>query len=102
MPKLVVAGATIQCSFGMAPSALVVLPTNKVMAPAPAANIMDHKPMVNIPTFGMCMSLAESHRRRRHVSGYGCPHADALRSVTTAPWAPGAPKTLIREHAGAS
>ncbi|MHC4166683.1 MAG: DUF4280 domain-containing protein, partial [Planctomycetota bacterium] len=55
MAKQVVASAMMQCSFGAAPSALIVLPTNRVMVEGrPAANIMDHKPVVNIPTFGMC------------------------------------------------
>ena len=47
------------CSFGLAPSSLVVLPVNRVMTGnQPAANIMDHMPMVNILPFGMCSSLA--------------------------------------------
>ena len=54
MPNLVVAGAVLQCSFGAATCALIVLPTNKTIAPTPAANINDHIPIVNIPTFGMC------------------------------------------------
>ena len=55
MAKKVVTGAMVQCSFVAALSALIVLPTNRVMAEGgPAANIMDHKPVVNIPTFGMC------------------------------------------------
>ena len=48
----------MMCSFGAAPSALSVLPANKTMIGAPAANIMDNKPMVNIPPFGVCISLA--------------------------------------------
>ena len=31
MPLQVCMGAMMQCSFGMAPSSLVVLPTNRVM-----------------------------------------------------------------------
>ncbi len=59
MPNQVCMGATMQCSFGLAPSSLVVLPTNKVFTDqVPDANIMDHVPMVNIMPFGMCMSLA--------------------------------------------
>jgi hypothetical protein len=38
--------------------AINVLPTNKTMIGTPAANIMDNKPIVNIPPFGVCMSLA--------------------------------------------
>ena len=54
----VCAGAMMMCSFGVAPSSLVVLPVNRTMTGAPAANIMDNKPMVNIPPFGMCSSPA--------------------------------------------
>ena len=50
----VAAGANLQCSFGVAPGVLTVLPVNRVMTGAPAANIMDHIPMVNIAPFGMC------------------------------------------------
>ena len=59
MASQVSMGATLKCSFGAAPSSLVVLPTNKVFAEGPpAANIMDHIPLVNIMPFGMCNSLA--------------------------------------------
>ena len=59
MPSLVSMGAMLQCAFGAAPSSLVVLPVNRVMGEGPpAANIMDHIPMVNIMPFGVCMSLA--------------------------------------------
>ncbi|RKG64195.1 DUF4280 domain-containing protein, partial [Corallococcus exercitus] len=54
----VVMGAMLQCSFGVAPSSLMVLPANRVMATTPAANIMDNKPLLNILPFGMCNSLA--------------------------------------------
>ena len=54
MGQAVCMGATLQCSFGAAPSTLVVLPTGRVMTGTPTASIMDFKPMVNIPPFGMC------------------------------------------------
>ena len=51
--------ATLKCTFGMAPSKLVILPDKRVMlAGKPMATIMDSKPMVNIMPFGMCQSLA--------------------------------------------
>jgi hypothetical protein len=54
MPQLVVNGAMMQCSFGAAPATLTVTPVNRVNAGGqPAANIMDHKPMMNIAPFGM-------------------------------------------------
>ena len=43
------------CSFGMAPSALNVLPASKVQCSnMPPACITDNQPMVNIMPFGMC------------------------------------------------
>ncbi|WP_049311388.1 DUF4280 domain-containing protein, partial [Pseudomonas aeruginosa] len=50
----VCAGATLQCSFGAAPTVLNVLPQNRTLTSGmPAANIMDHIPLLNIPTFGL-------------------------------------------------
>jgi hypothetical protein len=49
MAQQVCNGATLQCSFGVAPSTLAVLPVNRVnTTEQPDANIMDHVPMVNI------------------------------------------------------
>ena len=49
MGQLVVNGALLQCSFGVAPSALTVLPKNLTNAGGvPAANIMDNIPNTNI------------------------------------------------------
>lgn len=46
------------CSFGMAPCSLEVLPTSNVLVEGrPAADITACAPL-NVPTFGMCMTLA--------------------------------------------
>ena len=59
MPLETVNTATLACTFGMAPSTLIVMPIHRTMAGnQPAANIMDHVPMLNIPAFGMGVSLA--------------------------------------------
>lgn len=51
----VCAGATLQCSFGAAPSVLNVLPTNRTMVGGvPAATLVDSIPIVNITPFAMC------------------------------------------------
>ena len=81
MPMQVCMGASMMCTFGMAPSSLVVLPTNKVLTNMmPDANIMDHIPMVNIMPFGMCMSPSNPSVGRRHRRGAGCAHSHALHS----------------------
>ena len=59
MAQQVKMGAMMACSFGATPASLIVLPVNRTNAErTPAANIMDFKPIVNIPPFGMCSSLA--------------------------------------------
>src|SRR4051812_3586479 len=94
MPSQVTAGAALTCSFGAAPSALVVLPTNMVNAATPAANIMDSIPMTNIPTFGMCMSIANPTVASATAAALGVLTPMPCVPVT-APWAPGAPTVLI-------
>lgn len=59
MGVLVVAGAVMQCPFGAAPATLGVTSQATVLAEGkPAATIQDCAPMINIPGFGMCSSLA--------------------------------------------
>ena len=92
----VVTGAMLQCSFGAAPSTLSVLPMNRVMFEnKPVANIMDNKPMVNIAPFALCMSLANPITAAQTAAALGVLTPGTCIPVTTAPWAPGAPKTLI-------
>jgi len=59
MAFLVSSGAMLKCSFGVAPSTLMVSPVNRVSAGNMSpATIMDNMPMVNIMPFGVCMSIA--------------------------------------------
>ena len=83
-------GAMLMCSFGVAPSSLIVLPTNKTMTSyVPAANIMDNVPMVNILPFGMCTSLANPTVAAATTAALGVLTPMPCIPVTTAPWAPG-------------
>jgi hypothetical protein len=95
MPQLVTAGAMMMCPFGAAPATLNVLPTNKVMAGTPAATIMDHAPMVNIPTFGVCMSLANPTVASATAAALGVLTPMPCIPATSAPWVPGAPTVMI-------
>lgn len=87
MPMQVCMGATLQCSFGLAPSILVVTPENKVLSMTPKANIMDHIPMKNIMPFGMCSTPS-------NPAVDGDPPAPCV-PVIPSPWIPGAPTVLI-------
>lgn len=96
MPMHVCMGATLQCSFGLAPSSLMVLPVNQCMTSyVPAANIMDNKPMVNILPFGMCTSLANPTVAAATAAAMGVLTPMPCIPVTPAPWVPGAPTVLL-------
>ncbi len=89
-------GAMMQCSFGVAPSSLVVLPTSCVMAGGPsAATIMDYAPIVNIPPFGMCNSPSNPTVAAATAAALGVLTPMPCVPVTAAPWVPGAPTVLI-------
>jgi len=56
--EYVVMGAQLECTFGQAPSNLIVLPQHRVQLGGKfKANIGDCKPMVNVPPFAMCQSM---------------------------------------------
>ena len=96
MPLQVCMGAMMQCSFGMAPSSLVVLPTNKVMTNmVPDANIMDHIPMTNIMPFGMCQSPANPTVAAATAAALGVLTPMPCIPATPAPWVAGAPTVLL-------
>jgi hypothetical protein len=95
MAMQVCMGAMLQCSFGVAPSSLVVLPANRVMTGTPAANIMDGKPMVNVMPFGMCQSLANPTVASATAAALGVLTPMPCIPVTPAPWAPGAATVMI-------
>lgn len=90
----VVQGALCQCSFGLAPASLNVLPTSLVQIEnMPAADITCCTP-VNIPTFGMCTSLANPEVAAATSAALGVltpmPCVPAL-----TPWVPGSATTLV-------
>jgi hypothetical protein len=96
MPMQVCMGAQMMCTFGMAPSTLVVLPTNRVMTnEVPDANIMDHIPMVNIMPFGMCESPANPEVAAATAAAMGVLTPMPCIPATPAPWVMGAPTVLL-------
>ena len=96
MPMQVCMGASMMCTFGVAPSSLVVLPTNKVFTNmVPDANIMDYIPMVNIMPFGMCMSPANPVVAAATAAALGVLTPMPCIPATTTPWTPGAVTDLL-------
>ncbi len=88
-------GAALQCSFGMAPSTLVVLPTNCTTTGTPAATIMDNAPIVNVPPFGMCQSPSNPTVAAATAAALGVLTPMPCVPVTAAPWVVGSPTVLI-------
>ena len=96
MPQHVCNGATLQCTFGLAPSTLVVLPINRVLTSSqPAANINDSIPMVNIMPFGMCSSIANPSVAAATAAALGVLTPMPCIPVIPAPWVAGAPTVVL-------
>jgi hypothetical protein len=89
-------GAMMQCSFGLAPSSLVVLPVNRTFTNmVPDANIMDHIPMVNIMPFGMCTTPSNPAVAAATSAAMGVLTPVPCVPVTPAPWVPGAANVML-------
>src|ERR1039457_1712018 len=96
MPMQVCMGAMMQCTFGLAPSSLVVLPKNQIFTDQmPDANIIDHVPLVNIMPFGMCTSLANPTVAAATAAALGVLTPMPCIPNTPAPWATGAPTARL-------
>lgn len=89
-------GGMMMCSFGVAPSSLVVLPASRVMVGGvPGATIMDHAPIVNVPPFGVCSSPANPTVAAATAAALGVLTPMPCVPATAAPWVVGAPTVLI-------
>jgi hypothetical protein len=95
MALVVKMGSMLQCSFGMAPSSLIVTPEKKVLKETPVANIMDNVPFKNILPFAMCTSLANPTVAAATAAAFGVLTPMPCIPVIPAPWMPGNPKVLV-------
>jgi hypothetical protein len=95
MAQQVCMGAMLQCSFGMAPGQLMVIPVSRVMAGKPAANIMDNKPFANVMPFGMCQSMANPMVAAATAAAMGVLTPMPCIPNTPAPWIVGAPTVMV-------
>ena len=88
-------GASMMCSFGLAPSTLLPTPKPVMTSNMIAANIMDFAPIVNIPPFGMCMCPGNPMFVAATAAALGTPTPVPCIPVTVAPWITGAPTVLL-------
>jgi uncharacterized Zn-binding protein involved in type VI secretion len=89
-------GAQLICTFGTAPSTLIVEPESRVLVEGrPAANIEDNKPIANIPPFLMCISEANPTVAAATAAAMGVLTPMPCIPIVELPWVPGAPTVLV-------
>jgi hypothetical protein len=93
----VVATAQLTCSFGVAPSALTVVPKGLPVQVGGqfAATVQDFAPMVNVMPFGMCQTLSNPQVAAATSAALGVLTPQPCIPVTTSPWTPGSPTVQI-------
>jgi hypothetical protein len=97
MPLQVCMGASLQCSFGAAPSALIVIPKGRpvMVSGMLAGTILDNIPIANILPFGMCSSIANPMVASATAAALGVLTPMPCIPVVVSPWTPGAVKVKI-------
>lgn len=90
MPFQVVTGAKMQCSFGTAPSTFIATPKQVMSSNKDVGHILDHKPMANIPPFGLCMTVTNPAVAAATSAAMGVLTPQPCVPVTPAPWVTGA------------
>jgi hypothetical protein len=96
--SLTVVGETslTQCSFGLTPTPLTVLPDRTVLAETMLmGNITDIIPLANVGPYGLCISLANPAVAAATAAAGGILVPMPCVPVTPAPWVSGALNVLV-------
>lgn len=97
MGVVVVAGAQCTCPFGAAPCTLNVTSQQACLAEGkPVGTIQDMQPGTNLPTFGMCSSLANPTVAAATAAALGVLTPQPCNMVPAGTWLPTNPKMLIQ------
>ena len=99
MGQVVCGGAMLKCSFGVAPSSLMVLPANIVTTAMPIANIMDNKPMMNILPLWHVSIHGQSYGSCGDSGGIRRSNSHALYSCYCCTWGTRLPYRSSRQYA---
>ena len=95
MPQQVCSTAMMMCTFGAAPSVFNATPRPVLTSNLPAGVITDNIPMMNVPPFGVCMSMANPTVAAATAAALGVLTPMPCVPVLPAPWVPGVPTVLI-------
>ncbi len=96
MPYLVCTGATLECSFGSRPAAFAASGV-EVSAGSPAGVVTDFVPLANVPSFGMCSSLANPEVAKATADALGVLTPMPCVPLLSSPWLPGSTQVTIGE-----
>ncbi len=91
-------GAVLKCAMAVPPGigTLTVAPLHRMLTSnQPAANINDFVPLLNIPSFGMCMSVTNPLVIAATSAALGVPTPVPCLPITITPWAAGAPTVIL-------
>lgn len=94
MAEFLTSGCVLKCSFGSAPGAFQSLPRPGLpdfMQSLAGATITDIAPLVNIPSFVMCSSMANPQVAAATAAAMGALTPMPCVPVIPAPWAPPSP-----------
>jgi hypothetical protein len=84
------------CSFGVAPSSAVFLPTNQTLASKmPAGTITDSIPFLNVLPFSMCQSMANPSVAAATAAKLGVFTPMPCTPVPAGVWIVGSPTVMI-------
>jgi len=97
MADYVCKGAKLRCSMGSAQSQLQILPDRRVdLGNNGMANIMDNRPIVNIPPLGLCQSLTNPAVALATTVAMGVLTPMPCMPNISAPWTGGESGVLVK------
>jgi len=94
MGKFVTMGATLQCTMGLSPCSLMVTGMRPTCCSMNIAVTTDYT-MTNIPTFGMCQSMANPAVAAATSAAMGVLTPSACTPMIAAPWTPGSMQVKV-------
>jgi uncharacterized Zn-binding protein involved in type VI secretion len=97
MAVQVVGTAQVMCTFGVAPSALTIVPKGRPVQASGQmlATIQDFVPNMNIMPFGMCTTPSNPQVAAATSAALGVLTPQPCIPVTTSPWTPGSPTVQV-------
>jgi hypothetical protein len=101
MPKLVVQGAALKCTFGASPARFAVTVPHLVDGDDLAAgSIADFAPTANIPPFGLCRSPKNPQVATATSAAGGTLTPQPCVPALTQPWSPGSTSVSVAGQPG--